>query len=135
MRVGIVGSRRRTDRESVERLVRSLKHSDVVISGGATGPDTWAIEAADKVPLSHVEHLPRIRPGMSRGEMVEAYYARNLEIVLDCEVLYAFVARDRTGGTENTIKHAIREGMDIHIMVETEEVDETSDGAEEVDET
>lgn len=134
MRVGIVGSRRRTDKESVVRLVNSLSKADVVISGGCAGVDTWAIEAADEVPLSHTEHLPALRDGMSYGERVQAYYDRNKLIAEDCDVLYAFVAPDRTGGTENTIGHAIRAGVKVVVMEEVEEVDET-EAVEEVDET
>jgi predicted Rossmann fold nucleotide-binding protein DprA/Smf involved in DNA uptake len=46
MRVAVVGSRRRSDREAVEACVSELAHGTVVISGGASGPDRWAEEAA-----------------------------------------------------------------------------------------
>ena len=125
MRVGIVGSRRRTDRWAVERLVRSLKASDIVVSGGCRGVDTWAVEAADARHMSHAEHLPALRPGMDRGEVVGAYYDRNRRIAEDCEALYAFVAKDRTGGTENTVKWAGQLGVKVVLVPEAEEVDET----------
>ena len=119
MRVAIVGSRRRTDRESVEHLVDSLPEDTVIVSGGCRGVDTWAKEAAEARDLEVVEHLPQWpRPyrKMSYFEMVEVFYARNRRIVEDAEVVYAFVAPDRTGGTENTIKHAKELGVKVVIL-------------------
>ena len=49
------------------------------------------------------------------GEMVEAYYARNLKIVENSDVIYAFVSSDRKGGTENTIKHARKLGVEVRL--------------------
>ena len=72
-RVGIVGSRRRLDRDAVIKLVNSLKASDVVVSGGCRGIDTWSIRAAEARKMSHHEYLPAISPGMSRDEIVQAY--------------------------------------------------------------
>lgn len=126
MRVGIVGSRRRSDRDSVARLVKSLKRTDIVVSGGCRGVDTWAIQEADKRSMSHAEHLPLILPAMGRDEVVQAYYDRNRLVAENVDVLYCFVASDRTGGTENTIKWAKLAGVKIVIMAEVEEVDETA---------
>lgn len=123
----MVGSRRRTDRASVERLVASLGQFDTVVSGGCRGVDTWAREAAMARRMNYVEHLPRLAPGMPRDEVVEAYYARNRLIAEDCDVLHAFVAPDRTGGTENAIKHAKAAGVKVIVMVETSEVDEVDE--------
>jgi predicted Rossmann fold nucleotide-binding protein DprA/Smf involved in DNA uptake len=50
--VAIVGARRRTDRETVDRLVASLPADTVIMSGGAVGPDSWAAEAACKRGLA-----------------------------------------------------------------------------------
>jgi hypothetical protein len=46
MRVGMVGSRRRIDRESIEAAVFGLPVGTIVITGGASGPDRWAEQAA-----------------------------------------------------------------------------------------
>ncbi len=46
--VAIVGSRQRTDRETVDRLVARLPEGVVIISGGALGPDSWAQDAAHR---------------------------------------------------------------------------------------
>jgi YspA, cpYpsA-related SLOG family len=50
--IAIVGARRRTDRETIDRLVAGLPADTVIVSGGAIGPDTWAEEAARKRGLA-----------------------------------------------------------------------------------
>ena len=40
------------------------------------------------------------------------------QIAAACDVLIAFVAHDRKGGTENTIEHARRLGKPVRIMEE-----------------
>jgi hypothetical protein len=42
----MVGSRRRTDRETIEAAVGGLPLGTVVVTGGAEGPDRWAEHAA-----------------------------------------------------------------------------------------
>lgn len=46
------GSRSFSSREAVERAVRSLPADALVVSGGASGPDSWAVEAARSRGLS-----------------------------------------------------------------------------------
>lgn len=117
MRVGIVGSRRRFDRKSVEDLIESLHPDTVVVSGGCIGPDTWAATAATRKGLKVVEHLPSLpKSGAPYYEFVKAYHARNKKIVEDSDMIYAFVANDRSGGTENTIKHAIDLNIPIVLL-------------------
>lgn len=121
MRYGIIGARVRRDRERVVGYVSALPDDAVVISGGAQGPDTWAVEAARGRGLATVVHHPAIRPGMSYLERVEAFYARNRRIAADCDVLVAFVAPDRgrgKGGTEYTIRQVRKLGKPIVIIGE-----------------
>jgi len=42
MRIGIIGSRKRTDRQTIYNYVDSLNPDDIIISGGCYGPDSWA---------------------------------------------------------------------------------------------
>jgi len=105
-KVGIVGSRRRTDRESVIAVVNDLPDSTIIISGGCIGVDTWAVEAARARGLKYIVHWPKLKDGMKRVEYTKAYYARNELIAIDSDVVVAFVAPDRKGGAENTIKWA-----------------------------
>jgi len=117
MKIGIVGSRSRKDRETVEKFVRSLAETDIVISGGCRGVDTWAETAAKKRGLKTVIFKPKMpAKGAPRYEFTKAFYARNQLIAETCDVLAAFVSSDRKGGTENTVKHAQKAGKKIILI-------------------
>lgn len=115
MRVAIVGSRRRTDRQAVELCVGELPIGTIVVSGGASGPDTWAEEAARARGLPVIALRPYRAGIASRFEAVERYYARNQRVVDDCDRVIAFVAPDRKGGTEDTIRRAVKAGKPVEI--------------------
>jgi len=106
MKVGIVGSRKRKDKENVYALVDSLDEKDIVVSGGCKGVDTWAEERAKERELRTKIYLPDLSNIIDKKDMRDRYYFRNKRIASESEVLYAFVSSDRKGGTENTIKWA-----------------------------
>ena len=115
MRVGIVGSRRRTDRKAVEACISQLAVETVVITGAARGPDRWAEEAARARGLVVVVHKPDLDGALTRWQASDRYYARNQRIVDDSDMIIAFVAPDRTGGTEDTIRRAVRAGKPVEV--------------------
>jgi hypothetical protein len=53
--------------------------------------------------------------GSPRYEFTKAYHKRNKLIADSSDILHAFVSPERTGGTENTIKHAIKAGIPVVI--------------------
>lgn len=117
MKVAIIGSRTRQDKQNVVDLVNSLPEDAVVISGGCRGVDTWAAEAAKARGLMVCEYLPNLpAKGSARHEFTKAYYARNKLIAEAADVVYAFVSADRKGGTENTIGHAKKAGTKVIIL-------------------
>jgi hypothetical protein len=115
MRVAVVGSRRRTDREVIEAYIAELAPGTVVITGGATGPDCWAEQAARARALEVVVYQPALDGVRARWQAAERYYARNQRLVDDSDRVIAFVAPDRTGGTEDTIRRAIRSGKPVEV--------------------
>src|ERR1700739_2122332 len=115
MRVASVGSPRREDRARIEACVRALPIGTVIVSGGATGPDSWAAAAACARGLEVVVHHPDLEGVRSRFEATQRFYARNQAIVDDCDELIAFPAPDRKGGTEDTIRRALRAGKPVHL--------------------
>jgi predicted Rossmann fold nucleotide-binding protein DprA/Smf involved in DNA uptake len=115
MRIAIVGSRRRTDRESVVACVAELAPDTVIVTGGARGPDQWAEEAAQARGLAVVVCKPDLAGVRGRWEAAERHYARNQRIVEDAERIIAFVAPDRKGGTEDTIRRAERAGKPVNV--------------------
>ena len=115
VRIGIAGSRRRTDREAVEAYIAELTPGTVVVTGGARGPDRWAEEAARSGGLAVAVHKPDLEAVRARWEATDRYYARNQAIVDDSDRIIAFVAPDRTGGTEDTIRRAKRAGKPVEV--------------------
>ena len=115
MRIGIVGSRRRTDRETVEACITELTPDTVVVTGGARGPDRWAEQAARARGLGVVVHKPDLGLASTRRQATKRYYARNQAIVDDSDRIIAFIAPDRTGGTEDTIRRAERAGKPVEV--------------------
>jgi hypothetical protein len=115
MRIGIVGSRRRTDRGAVEACIAELAPDTVVVTGGVRGPDRWAEQAARARGLGVVVHEPDLGGASTRWQATKRYYARNQAIVDDSDRIIAFVAPDRTGGTEDTIWRAKRAGRPVDV--------------------
>jgi predicted Rossmann fold nucleotide-binding protein DprA/Smf involved in DNA uptake len=115
VRIGIVGSRRRTDREAVKACVAELAAETVVITGAARGPDRWAEEAARARGLVVVVHKPDLDGVRARWQAADRYYVRNQRIVDDSDMIIAFVAPDRTGGTEDTIRRAEHAGKPVEV--------------------
>jgi hypothetical protein len=116
MKIGIVGSRRRTsavDRQLVFDLVKEMiaKHGDelVLVSGGCPqGADGFTEQAADYFGVSMLVHYPAKEPkAASYSEATKRFYARNKKIARDSDHLYALVMPDRTGGSENTVKYML----------------------------
>jgi hypothetical protein len=100
----------------VDQLVSSLPATAVVVSGGARGPDTWAAEAAAVRGLGLAVHLPDLAGVRGRGEVARRHHERNQRIVDDAHVVYALVSSDRKGGTEDTIRRAVKAGKPVHLL-------------------
>jgi predicted Rossmann fold nucleotide-binding protein DprA/Smf involved in DNA uptake len=115
MRVGVVGSRRRTDRETIEAAMAALAPGTIVITGGARGPDGWAEQAARTRGLDVILHEPDLDGALTRWQTADRYYARNQRIVDDSDMVIAFMAPDRTGGKEDTIRRAVRTGKPVEV--------------------
>ncbi|HEY1430417.1 MAG TPA: SLOG family protein, partial [Stellaceae bacterium] len=90
MRIGVVGSRRRTDREAVEAYIAELPPGTVVVTGSAKGPDRWAEQAARTRGLEVVVHTPNLDGVRARWQAAERFYARNQRIVEDSDLVIAF---------------------------------------------
>ncbi len=126
LNVGVVGSRRRTsekDKDVLRQiLLRRIQKGDNIhlVSGGCElGADSWAEALAVELGLGITIHYPdesKLPPNPDYYDRVRMYYARNGLIARDCNILLAFVAPDRKGGTENTIKQAEKLGKTIVLL-------------------
>ena len=118
--IGFVGSRRYKDEENVRKVVRSvIDEYDVVVSGRAIGPDSWAEDEANKLKAKTRIFLPKINKGMPKYEVINAYYDRNRKIVEYSDIIHAFVVDDK-GGTWNTIQWAKKLGKRVIIHKDKE---------------
>lgn len=116
MRIAIVGSRSRTDQETVHSFVKSLPPDTIIVSGGADGPDTWAEEAAAANGMSTLIFKPDLAGVKLRFEATKRYYARNQQIADNCDMLVALVSANRKGGTEDTIRRATKNGVPVKLL-------------------
>ena len=116
MKYGIIGTRKRTDKQSVIDLINTLTPKDIVVSGGCEGPDKWAECAARNIGLAVNIFLPDLPPtGSPHYEFTKAFYSRNRLIAENSDIIHAFVAPERKGGTEYTIKYAQKIGVPVII--------------------
>ena len=103
MRIGIVGSRSFSNFDLMERHILSaptLTGQDIkaIVTGGAQGADSLAIELARKYKWKSIEYLPMWDkfPGKS------ASYHRNKLIVENSDIVFAFW-NGKSRGTKMTI--------------------------------
>lgn len=101
--IGVVGSRRRTSTPDFNevrlRVKRVYVPGDMLVSGGCpTGADRFAevIARQDQIPIM-IHYARWVAFGRGAG------YLRNGDIANQADILIACVAKDRTGGTEDTI--------------------------------
>lgn len=112
-RIAVVGCRTGIEQDAVYQLIDRMEPlTTVVISGGAKGVDTWAVERAAERGIKTVVIRPNWKK-YGRG----AGFKRNREIVLAADEVAAFWD-GKSRGTENTIKHAVRLGRPVAIFSE-----------------
>lgn len=112
--IGIVGSRRRnadTDYHAlVEAFDRVYREGDRIVSGGCPrGGDAFAEAIARSRGLTITIHHADWNGPAGRA----AGFVRNTRIAEDADVLLALVAEDRKGGTEDTVRKAIKLGKRV----------------------
>ena len=114
--IGIVGSRRRNDIKDFQKIEKKLleiyEEGDRIVSGGCpSGADHYAEVLAKKHQIPIMIHYARWNIyGKGAG------FKRNTDISIDCDVLIATPASDRTGGTEDSIRKVQEAGKEIHLL-------------------
>ncbi len=108
-RIAIVGSRNYPNRMVVQDFIERLPKACVVLSGGAAGVDTWAVEAAKDVGLeASVFEADWNAHGRKAGPI------RNASIVAECDRLVAFWD-GKSRGTLNSIYQAYRATKPVEV--------------------
>lgn len=117
MTLAIVGSRSWPDPEAVKQYVRDLDPRwTTIVTGGATGVDTWAEEAARETGREVVVIRPDYQAMRDAGLNTRAApLLRNRLIVLKADAVTAFW-HGESRGTANAIKHAQELGKRLKIV-------------------
>lgn len=102
MKVAIVGSRTYRSPGNVADFIGGLPSDAIIVSGGARGVDSWAVEYAGE-HLTEVYQAEWDKYGHSAG------FRRNQLIVDACDELYAFWD-GLSKGTLDSIQRAARAG-------------------------
>lgn len=114
--IAIVGSRRRATECDKDLLVDAFlairEPSDRIVSGGCwLGADRFAEEIADEFGhVMTIYHADWDKYGKAAGPI------RNTNIAGDCVVMLALPSRDRTGGTEDVMRKAMKLGVRVILL-------------------
>jgi hypothetical protein len=111
--IGIVGSRRRDAQEDFSAcwnaFIKLYEEGDKIVSGGCPqGGDRFAEIIAEKFGLTIENGGLIIYDADWKQYGKRAGFMRNTYIAEDADVVIAVVANDRTGGTEDTLKKAMK---------------------------
>lgn len=97
MKVAIVGTttnlsedEQRVMKQEIALVLKKYPINTIIISGGAKGVDTIALEIAKDIGFTTQEYKPE-------KEQWEFYKKRNLQIANDCDELYCFSVCVRKG--------------------------------------
>jgi len=108
MKTAVIGSRTFND---YSLLCKVLKDFDIthVVSGGAAGADSMAVQWALDKQIPYTEHVPNwMKYGKAAG------FIRNADIIADSELVIAFW-NGFSKGTENSINIAKTRGVPVYI--------------------
>ena len=120
-KIGIIGTRRRNNNEAYKKVENDFfeiyENGDWIVSGGCPkGGDRFAEVIAKKHGIPILIFYPNWER-FKRG----AGIVRNGDIAFHSDVLIACVAKDRKGGTENTIKSFLTNKLRNRLKERTEE--------------
>ena len=112
VKVAIVGSRHFPELERVRDFVIALPAGATVVTGGASGVDAAAGQAARERQLGLIKLPPRFEEASDPS----ASARRNQELVDAAEVLVAFWDGE-SAGTRKTVERALDSGREVHVFL------------------
>ena len=120
-KIGIIGTRRRNNSEAYKKVETAFfeiyENGDWICSGGCPkGGDRFAEVIAKKYGVPILIFYPNWEKYKKAAGIV-----RNGDIAFHSDVLIACVAKDRKGGTENTIKSFLKNKLRNTLKERTEE--------------
>lgn len=115
MKIAVIGNRKSWTYEDIEKVLLdtgTFKLSDVIISGGAEGVDTFAQEFARK----HGNKIIIIHPDLTKPSP-ERYYERNEKIALECDFMIVFnLNNNPRSGSFNAMNQAKGLGKEVKVV-------------------
>jgi predicted Rossmann fold nucleotide-binding protein DprA/Smf involved in DNA uptake len=112
VKVAIVGSRHFPEMERVTAFVHDLPDGATIVTGGASGVDAVAGDAARERGLG----LIKLPPRFEEASDPDASKRRNQELVDAADALVAFWD-GQSRGTRNTVERALESGREVHVFV------------------
>lgn len=103
-RVAIIGSREWPSETRVFEYIRTLPADTILVTGDASGVDTWVWEEGWRRSHIVVRCFANVPVNAPHYEKTKQYYRRNAEIADICSRMVAFNAG--SGGTAHAIKMA-----------------------------
>ena len=132
IRVGIVGSRKYTNKKKVKDLIFELKQKpdtevEIVSGGQRDGADGYAKKFALELDMKYVEfppshynwnmHCKLPATKYNKPYYVTNYFKRNKQIAEYSDIIVAFIPEGvESRGTMNTIEHAKKQKKLIQII-------------------
>ncbi len=101
MKLAVVGSRTFPNEAKVRAFIRSLPQEWEVVSGGAPGTDTWAVDEAQQRKMD-----TQVFYAQWKGSDKLAGFRRNTIVANYVDAVVAFVS-ESSSGTMDTVKKAV----------------------------
>ena len=114
MNIAVVGNRIGWTYQEIEKILikEYVYKSDVIITGGAEGVDTFAQEFGKK----HGNRILIIYPDPTKPSP-QRYYERNKKIALECDCMIAFnKGNNPRSGSFNAINQAKKFKKDVFVI-------------------
>lgn len=115
--IGVVGSRDFNNSELVDNFISTLPYDSVIVSGGARGVDTWAIDAAMRYRLRYREYYPKKFDDKGNYKGHHVLFDRNTSIIDQSHMVVAFW-NGSSKGTADSINKAKSQGKEVIIVAE-----------------
>lgn len=116
MKLAVVGSRAFPNEAMVRAFVQTLPRDWEVVSGGAPGPDTWAVSEAEERGLNRCVFYA----DWFKGDKL-AGFRRNTLVVNYADAVVAFVA-GKASGTMDTVKKAVAQHKAVFVLIEEDDL-------------
>ena len=118
-KIGIIGSRRRDagidQKATREKFFEVFEDDDWIVSGGCPqGGDRFAEKIAKDYGIPIIIFYPNWKK-FGKGAAI----MRNTDVAQESDVMVACVAKDRKGGTEDTIKKFLKSILSSFVFINT----------------